>query len=70
MNTSTYRISGMTCEHCVAAVNEQMVALDGVADVRIHLVADGISSVTVESVSPLAPEAVAAAVEEAGYTLA
>lgn len=67
--TDTYRVAGMTCGHCVTAVNEELVALPGVTDVTIELVAGGTSTVTVQSEAPLDPEAVAAAVDEAGYAL-
>lgn len=66
----TYRITGMTCDHCVAAVTDELTALDDVTDVRVQLVAGGTSTVTVESDAPLDPDAVAAAVDEAGYALA
>ncbi|MCL3817079.1 heavy-metal-associated domain-containing protein [Aeromicrobium wangtongii] len=70
MNSSTYRVTGMTCEHCVAAVTEELTALDGVTAVSIDLVAGGTSDVTVESSAPLDTAAVAEAVDEAGYALA
>ncbi len=70
MTTQTYRITGMTCDHCVAAVNDELVALAGVTDVTVDLVAGGTSSVTVASDSPLDPDVVAAAIDEAGYALA
>jgi copper chaperone CopZ len=65
-----FTVSGMTCEHCVRAVTEEVSALPGVTDVRIRLVAGGTSTVTVDSTSPLDRAAVAAAVDEAGYELA
>ncbi len=68
--TDTYRVTGMTCGHCVTAVNDEIVALAGVTDVTVDLVAGGTSTVTVESDSPLDPELVAAAIDEAGYALA
>ncbi|MCD9199324.1 heavy-metal-associated domain-containing protein [Aeromicrobium wangtongii] len=70
MSSSTYRVTGMTCEHCVAAVTEELTALDGVTAVSIDLVAGGTSDVTVESSAPLDTAAVAEAVDEAGYALA
>jgi copper chaperone CopZ len=65
--TSTYTVSGMTCEHCVKAVTSELSALDGVQDVQVDL---GSGAVTVTSAAPLADEAVRAAVDEAGYELA
>ena len=69
MTTSTYRLTGLTCAHCVAAVTEEVSAIDGVSAVTIDLVAGGTSTATVESAAPLDPATVAAAVDEAGYTL-
>ena len=70
MTTNTYLVNGMTCGHCVGSVTEELTALDGVTAVNVDLVAGGTSKVTVESTSPLDAEAVAAAVDEAGYALA
>jgi len=70
MTTETYRVTGMTCEHCVNAVTDELAALPGVAAVDVQLVAGGTSTVTVESDTPLALVAVAEAVDEAGYALA
>jgi copper chaperone len=67
--TQTYSVSGMTCGHCVASVTEELQEVDGVRDVAVDLVAGGTSKVTVTSDQPLADEAVAAAVTEAGYQL-
>jgi copper chaperone CopZ len=71
MSTATYAVNGMTCEHCAKAVTGELTALEGVTDVQIDLVPTGVSAVTVTSDAPLAPEAIAAALDEAGdYTLA
>lgn len=70
MTTTTYRVTGMTCGHCVAAVTEELTALDGVSAVQIDLVAGGTSDVTVESEAPLDDKTVAEAVDEAGYAVA
>jgi copper chaperone len=69
MTTETYRVAGMTCSHCVAAVTDELTALDGVSAVTIDLVAGGTSTVTVQSETPLDEAAVAEAVDEAGYAL-
>ncbi len=71
MATTTYPVTGMTCEHCVHAVTEELTGLAGVTGVSVDLVAGGESKVTVTSDTPLATEAVAAALDEAGdYRLA
>jgi copper chaperone len=63
---TTYKVTGMTCEHCVHAVTEELSRLDGVTGVRVDLVPEGVSAVTVTSAAPLAAEAVPAALDEAG----
>lgn len=65
--TATYDVVGMTCEHCVRAVTEELSKLDGVSGVDVDLPT---GRVTVTSDAPLAGDAVAAAVDEAGYELA
>jgi copper chaperone len=66
MATTTYPVTGMTCEHCVNAVTSELGALDGVSGVTVELVPDGISLVTVASDLPVAEAAVAGALDEAG----
>ncbi|EFQ84497.1 heavy metal-associated domain protein [Aeromicrobium marinum DSM 15272] len=69
MNTTTYSVTGMTCAHCVQAVTAELAALPGVQHVRVDLVESGTSQVHVDSEAPLDTGAVAAAVDEAGYTV-
>jgi copper chaperone len=66
MTSATYQVTGMTCEHCVRAVSDELKNLDGVRDVAVDLVPGGQSTVTVNSEEPLAVGAVAAALDEAG----
>ena len=63
-------VSGMTCGHCVAAVTEELTALEGVQAVDVDLVAGGVSPVTVTAERELSPSEVQEAVEEAGYSIA
>jgi len=67
--TTDYGVSGMTCGHCVAAVTEEVSALDGVTGVTVDLVSGGISTVHVSSDAVPDDEAVRGAVDEAGYRL-
>ncbi len=67
---TTYNVNGMTCGHCVAAVKQELEALDGVSTVEVELVAGGTSPVTVTADQALDDEQVRAAVGEAGYELA
>jgi copper chaperone len=71
MTTTTYAVTGMTCEHCVHAVTGELTGLDGVTEVKVELVPGGESKVTVTSDAPLPEQAVSAALDEAGdYGLA
>jgi copper chaperone CopZ len=70
MSTSTIGVTGMTCEHCVRAVTEELEALPGVSSVRVNLKAGGVTPVTIISADELDPASVADAIDEAGYTLA
>jgi copper chaperone len=65
--TSTYTVTGMTCQHCVASVTEEVREIPGVENVEVDL---DTGTVTVTSAESLDDAAVAAAVEEAGYNLA
>ena len=66
MTTTSYVVTGMTCDHCVHAVTEEVSALDGVDAVAVDLTS---GRLTVTSTSELPYAAVAAAVDEAGYAL-
>jgi copper ion binding protein len=66
MSTSTYTVTGMTCEHCVASVTEEISEITGVSAVAVDLTS---GAVTVTSDPPLEDADVRAAVEEAGYQL-
>jgi len=67
MSESTYTVTGMTCEHCVASVTEEISEIDGVTGVAVDLPT---GAVIVTSQSPLDDADVRNAVEEAGYQLA
>jgi len=66
MTVTEYPVSGMTCEHCVGAVTRSVSQLPGVTDVTVDL-QSGLVRVT--SAGPLDDEAVASAVDNAGYEL-
>lgn len=67
MSTQTYAVTGMTCEHCVRAVSEEVAGIPGVTGVQVDLETGGLS---VTADAPVEDAAVAAAVDEAGYALA
>lgn len=64
MTTSEYRVDGMSCAHCEAAVKNEVGRLPGVQ--RVDISADTGRLVITSSV-PLDSAAVLAAVDEAGY---
>ena len=65
--TRTWTVTGMTCEHCVSSVTEEVSEIPGVTTVDVVLET---GAVTVAADRPLADDEVRAAVEEAGYQLA
>ena len=64
MTSTEYTVRGMTCGHCASAVTEEVAKIPGATDVDVD-VAGG--RVTVRSTRPVPDDAVAAAVDEAGY---
>jgi copper chaperone len=66
MTTTTYPVTGMSCEHCVNAVTSELVSLGGVSAVTVDLVPTGVSRVTVTSDAPLPEDAISKALAEAG----
>ena len=64
MTEATYSVSGMTCDHCVRAVETEVAKIAGVASVSVDLPT---GHVTLRSDEPVDPAAVRAAVEEAGF---
>ena len=63
--TTTYSISGMTCQHCVTSVREEVCEAAGVDSIDIDL-ASGQMTVTG---SGYEDAAIRAAVTEAGYEI-
>jgi len=67
MTETVYTVTGMTCQHCVASVTEEVGQIEGVTDVKVDLPS---GAVTVVSTAQVSDDAVRAAVDEAGYQLA
>jgi len=63
--TTTYSVSGLSCEHCVRSVTEEVAEVPGVEGVEVDL-ASGRMVVRGEGVED---DAIRAAVDEAGYAL-
>ncbi len=64
MTTSEYRVDGMSCGHCEAAVKDEVGRLPGVE--RVDVSADTGRLVVTSSV-PIDAATVLGAVDEAGY---
>lgn len=65
MPISTFSVSGMTCEHCVRAVKQEVGEISGVTQVEVELGTP--STVTVQSTEPISQQDLVAAINEAGY---
>ncbi len=61
--TVTYRVPGMSCEHCKAAVTEELSGVDGVQNVSVDLA----TKVVEVNGQGLDDAALRAAIDEAGY---
>ncbi|OBH40194.1 heavy-metal-associated domain-containing protein [Mycobacterium mantenii] len=64
MPTSEYRVSGMSCGHCEAAVQAEVAQIPGVQDVTVS---SATGRLVVTSAQPIDADAVLGAVDEAGY---
>lgn len=62
--TATYTVTGMTCNHCVMSVTEEVTEVESVTEVDVDLAS---GQMTVTSDEPVAESAIRDAVEEAGY---
>lgn len=67
MSTNEYKVNGMTCGHCSAAVKEKIEALPGVSGVEVEI--EG-GRLAFNSEQDIDAAQVAAAVADAGYELA
>ncbi|PBC80544.1 Copper chaperone CopZ [Streptomyces sp. 2224.1] len=66
MAQKQYHVTGMSCEHCVASVTEEVSEVPGVSEVVVDLAAN---TVTVHG-TDLDDERLRAAIVEAGYVVA
>ena len=66
IGTTTFQVEGMTCDHCRNAVTTEVSAVPGVEAVNVDVEA---GTVTVSADQPVDRSDIAAAVDEAGYTL-
>lgn len=61
-NKTTYLVSGMTCNHCVANVDKNIKAIDGVEDATVYL-----QKGEVEIIGKVSPDKVKSTIESIGY---
>lgn len=64
---TTYKVPDVSCEHCVAAINQEVGGLDGVEKVDIDLEA---KTVTVRHNESVSDEQIVAGLDEAGFDIA
>jgi len=65
MTTSTLKVQGMTCNHCVMRVAKALKSVPGVQDAQVDL--QKAQAVVTYDDSKVVPEKLSAAVVEAGY---
>jgi copper ion binding protein len=64
---ATLKIEGMSCDHCVKHVTEALEGITGVTSAKVSLKN---KTAEVEHTGAVSPEAMKAAVIEAGYEIA
>lgn len=64
MATEQFRVPGMSCEHCVTAITNEVSGLEGVKRVKVML---GEKLVTVEHSDRLSTQTIISAIQEAGF---
>ncbi|MEX1184462.1 MAG: heavy-metal-associated domain-containing protein [Gemmatimonadota bacterium] len=65
MTTTTLRITGMTCDHCVRAVTQALERLDGVARAEVDLTTG--RALVEHHGERVSPDRLSEAVMEEGY---
>jgi copper chaperone len=65
--SQTFRVEGMTCDHCVAAVREEVSRVGGVAEVDVDLATGRLTIIADDAIDT---DEVRAAVRSAGYEIA
>ena len=63
---TTINVAGMTCDHCVNSVTEELKKISGVSEVQVDLDS---GKVEITSVTEISPAAITEAITEAGYEL-
>ena len=68
MEKKTLKVQGMSCEHCVKAVNNALVGIKGVADVAVSLKEGTVSFSHDPALAPV--QTIKSAITEEGYEVA
>ena len=63
---TTVTVLGMTCDHCVKSVSEELLKIDGVTEVKVDLETGNVDISTNSQIPQLA---ITAAISEAGYEI-
>ena len=66
LGTTTFTVSGMTCDHCERAITEEIGRVPGVESITVDLASGSVSVTASRSIDRAD---IAAAVDNAGYTL-
>ena len=66
MTTTTLKVTGMTCGHCVRSVTDAIGALDGVQSTNVEL-KDGRATIVFDE-ARVSPRDIVSAVMDEGYT--
>ena len=64
MNTTEYKVTGMTCGHCEMSIREEVSTVPGVQEIQVSARTGSLVVISTEDVDDAA---VLAAVDEAGY---
>ena len=62
-------IHGMSCPLCANNVDNSLLAVPGVTDVKVDM-STGVATVTLDGVTPVTRQQLASAVDRSGFTLA
>lgn len=65
MESKTLKVNGMSCEHCVKAVNNALGAISGVTDIIVSLKEGTVSFKHDPSLAPV--ETIKAAIADEGF---
>jgi len=66
-DTMTYRVPDVSCQHCVAAITNELQKVPGVASIDVDLTT---KLVTVQHDGSVSDSLLRAGIEEAGYEIA